>query len=45
MSEVRIADELRLAAPIDVVWHAIEDPAAPAGAVWSCRPRARGRAG
>ena len=28
MSEVRIADELRLAAPIDVVWHAIEDPAA-----------------
>ena len=28
MSEVRIADELRLAAPIDVVWRAIEDPAA-----------------
>jgi uncharacterized protein YndB with AHSA1/START domain len=28
MSEVRIADELRLDAPIDVVWHAIEDPAA-----------------
>jgi uncharacterized protein YndB with AHSA1/START domain len=27
MSEVRIADELRLDAPIDVVWHAIEDPA------------------
>src|SRR5919198_1206516 len=25
MSEVRIADELRLAAPIDVVWRAIED--------------------
>jgi uncharacterized protein YndB with AHSA1/START domain len=31
MSEVRIADELRLEAPIDVVWHAIEDPAAHAG--------------
>ena len=28
MSEVRITDELRLDAPIDVVWHAIEDPAA-----------------
>jgi uncharacterized protein YndB with AHSA1/START domain len=28
MSEVHIADELRLDAPIDVVWHAIEDPAA-----------------
>jgi uncharacterized protein YndB with AHSA1/START domain len=28
MSEVRIADDLRLDAPIDVVWHAIEDPAA-----------------
>jgi uncharacterized protein YndB with AHSA1/START domain len=28
MSEVRIADELRLDAPVDVVWHAIEDPAA-----------------
>jgi uncharacterized protein YndB with AHSA1/START domain len=28
MSEVRIADELRLDAPIDVVWRAIEDPAA-----------------
>jgi hypothetical protein len=28
MSEVCIADELRLDAPIDVVWHAIEDPAA-----------------
>jgi uncharacterized protein YndB with AHSA1/START domain len=28
MSEVRIADEVRLDAPIDVVWHAIEDPAA-----------------
>jgi uncharacterized protein YndB with AHSA1/START domain len=28
VSEVRIADELRLDAPIDVVWHAIEDPAA-----------------
>jgi uncharacterized protein YndB with AHSA1/START domain len=28
MSEVRIADELGLDAPIDVVWHAIEDPAA-----------------
>lgn len=27
MSEVRIADELRLDAPIDVVWHAIADPA------------------
>jgi uncharacterized protein YndB with AHSA1/START domain len=28
MSEVRIADELRLDAPVDVVWRAIEDPAA-----------------
>jgi uncharacterized protein YndB with AHSA1/START domain len=28
MSEVRIADDLRLDAPIDVVWQAIEDPAA-----------------
>jgi uncharacterized protein YndB with AHSA1/START domain len=28
MSEVRIANEVRLDAPIDVVWHAIEDPAA-----------------
>jgi uncharacterized protein YndB with AHSA1/START domain len=28
MSEVRIADELRLDAPTDVVWQAIEDPAA-----------------
>jgi uncharacterized protein YndB with AHSA1/START domain len=28
MSEVRIADELLLDAPIDVVWHAIEDSAA-----------------
>jgi uncharacterized protein YndB with AHSA1/START domain len=28
MSEMRIADELRLDAPLDVVWHAIEDPAA-----------------
>jgi uncharacterized protein YndB with AHSA1/START domain len=28
MSEVHIADEIRLRAPIDVVWHAIEDPAA-----------------
>ena len=28
MSEVRIVDEHRLDAPIDVVWHAIEDPAA-----------------
>jgi uncharacterized protein YndB with AHSA1/START domain len=28
MSEVRIADELRLAAPIEVVWPAIADPAA-----------------
>ena len=28
MSEVRIADELRLEAPIDAVWHAIEDSAA-----------------
>lgn len=28
MSELRIADELRLDAPIDAVWHAIEDPAA-----------------
>jgi uncharacterized protein YndB with AHSA1/START domain len=25
---VRIADELRLDVPIDIVWHAIEDPAA-----------------
>lgn len=25
---MRIADELRLDAPVDVVWHAIEDPAA-----------------
>ena len=28
MSEVRIADELRIDASDDVVWHAIEDPAA-----------------
>ena len=28
MSDVRIVDELRLDAPIDVVWHTIEDPAA-----------------
>ena len=28
MSDVRIADELRVDAPIDVVWRAIEDPAA-----------------
>jgi uncharacterized protein YndB with AHSA1/START domain len=28
MSEVRIADELRIDAPVDVVWNAIEDPAA-----------------
>jgi uncharacterized protein YndB with AHSA1/START domain len=28
MSEVRIADELQLDAPIDVVWRAIEDPVA-----------------
>jgi uncharacterized protein YndB with AHSA1/START domain len=28
MSETRIADELRIDAPIDVVWRAIEDPAA-----------------
>ena len=28
MTLVRIADELRLDAPIDVVWQAIEDPAA-----------------
>ncbi len=28
MSEVHIADELRIDAPIGVVWHAIEDPAA-----------------
>jgi uncharacterized protein YndB with AHSA1/START domain len=28
MSEARIADEIRLDAPIDIVWHAIEDPAA-----------------
>lgn len=28
MSEVRIVDELRLDAPLDVVWHAIEDPGA-----------------
>lgn len=28
MSDVRIADELRLDAPIDIVWHTIEDPAA-----------------
>lgn len=27
MSDVHIADELRLDAPVDVVWHAIEDPA------------------
>jgi uncharacterized protein YndB with AHSA1/START domain len=27
MSDVRIADELRLDAPIEAVWHAIEDPA------------------
>jgi hypothetical protein len=31
MSEVRIADELLLDAPIDVVWDAIQDPAAHAG--------------
>jgi uncharacterized protein YndB with AHSA1/START domain len=28
MSEVRIADELRIDASVDVVWRAIEDPAA-----------------
>jgi uncharacterized protein YndB with AHSA1/START domain len=28
MSKVRITDELRLDAPLDVVWHAIEDPVA-----------------
>jgi uncharacterized protein YndB with AHSA1/START domain len=28
MSAVRLADELRLDAPIDVVWHAVEDAAA-----------------
>jgi uncharacterized protein YndB with AHSA1/START domain len=28
MSEVRTADELRIDAPIDVVWRAIEDPGA-----------------
>jgi hypothetical protein len=28
MSEVRMADELRIDAPVHVVWHAIEDPAA-----------------
>jgi uncharacterized protein YndB with AHSA1/START domain len=28
MSDVHIADELRLDAPIDVVWHTIEDPGA-----------------
>ena len=28
MSEVLIADQLRIDAPIDVVWHAIENPAA-----------------
>jgi uncharacterized protein YndB with AHSA1/START domain len=28
MSEVRIADELRLDSPIDVVWRTIDDPAA-----------------
>jgi uncharacterized protein YndB with AHSA1/START domain len=28
MSEVRIADELRIDASVDVVWHAIEDPVA-----------------
>jgi uncharacterized protein YndB with AHSA1/START domain len=28
MSEARIADELRLDAPVDVVWHAIDDTAA-----------------
>jgi uncharacterized protein YndB with AHSA1/START domain len=28
MSEVRMADELRIDASVDVVWHAIEDPAA-----------------
>jgi uncharacterized protein YndB with AHSA1/START domain len=32
VSEVRIADELRVDAPIEVVWHAIEDP--PAHARW-----------
>jgi uncharacterized protein YndB with AHSA1/START domain len=31
VSEVHIADELRLDAPIDVVWRAIADPAAHAG--------------
>jgi hypothetical protein len=28
MSETRIIDELRVDAPIDVIWHAIADPAA-----------------
>jgi uncharacterized protein YndB with AHSA1/START domain len=28
MSEVRISDELELDAPVEVVWHAIADPAA-----------------
>jgi uncharacterized protein YndB with AHSA1/START domain len=28
MAEVRIADELRIDAPLDLVWQAIEDPAA-----------------
>jgi uncharacterized protein YndB with AHSA1/START domain len=28
MSEVPMADELQIDAPVDVVWHAIEDPAA-----------------
>jgi uncharacterized protein YndB with AHSA1/START domain len=31
VSEVRIADEVRVDAPIDAVWRAIEDPAAHAG--------------
>jgi uncharacterized protein YndB with AHSA1/START domain len=31
MRQVRIADELRLDAPIEVVWRAIDDPAAHAG--------------
>jgi hypothetical protein len=28
MTEVRIVDELRIGAPIDAVWHTIEDPVA-----------------
>ena len=49
MTQVRIADELRLDAPIDVVWQAIEDPAAHArwhpflGAIAGGRHRRIGR--